>query len=503
MGSALPPAGPGDRVIRAATRRAVLAAALLLAAPAAGQEALDRAMIARIRAEGLERSQAGALMHALADGIGGRLTGSPAHDAAVRWAQERFTAWGLSDAHTEPFPFGRGWTLEHLTLEMTAPRYLPLTGYPEAWSPSTRGVLTGRVVYVGDKTLAQVEALGDALRGAIVLTHLPQSQFIEGDRPQPTTSAGPVRIGNPANVPTRSTTPMAQLLPALQRAGAGVVLRPSNGRNGTVFVLGSRETAADAVPSVVLEAEHYNLLARLAAGGAPPELRVEVRAGFETSDTMSYNVVAEIPGTDPALRDEVVLVAAHLDSWHSSGGATDNGDGVVGVMEAMRILAALDARPRRTIRVVLWGGEEQGLLGSRAYLARHAADEAGRRRFSVLINDDPGLGKVFGFYMQNNEPAKAVFDRWLEPLGELGVRKNILEGIGNTDHVPFDEVGLPAFTAVKDYTAYDARSRHGNGDFPEYVSVEDLQQTAIVMATVAWQAATRAGPFPRAARAPE
>jgi carboxypeptidase Q len=476
---------------------AALGVVLLSAIPGAAQEPIDRATSARIRSEGLERSQAAALMHALADGIGGRLTGSSSHNAAIRWARERFTAWGLRNVQSDPFPFGRGWSLDHLTLEMVAPRYLPLTGYPEAWTPSTRGVLSGRVIYVGDKTLTQVESLGPQLRGAIVLTHLPQTAFIEGDRPQPTTSEGPVRIGNPAGVPTRSTTPMQQLLPALQRAGAGVVLRPSNGKNGTVFVLGNRATTDDAVPSVVLEAEHYNMLARLAAGGAPPELRVEVRARYEPGDTMSYNVLAEIPGTDPALRDEVVLISAHLDSWHSSSGATDNADGVVGVMEAMRILAALDARPRRTIRIALWGGEEQGLLGARAYLARHAADEAGRRRFSVLINDDPGLGKVFGFYMQNNEVAKAIFDRWLEPLRDLGATRNIVDGIGNTDHVPFDEVGLPAFTAVKDYTAYDARSRHGNGDFPEYVKVEDLQQSAIVMATFAWHAAMREGPFPR------
>jgi carboxypeptidase Q len=483
-------------------RLLALAAAAVLTLyvpPASAQEAVDRAMSARIRAEGLERSQAGPLMYALVDGIGGRLTGSPSHLAAVRWAQERFAAWGLRNVQAEPFPFGRGWSLDHLTLEMMAPRFLPLSGHPEAWTPSTKGVVSGRVVYVGDKTLDQVEALGAQLSGAIVLTHLPQTAFIEGDRPQPATSSDPVRIGNPAGVPTRSTTPLQQLMPVLQRAGAGVVLRPSNGKNGTVFVTGNRATRDDAVPSIVLEAEHYNMLARLAAAGAPPELNVEVRARYQTQDTMSYNVVAEIPGTDPAVRDEIVLISAHLDSWHASNGATDNGDGVIGVMEAMRILAALDARPRRTIRVALWSGEEQGLLGARAHLARHFAAEPGRSRLSVMMNDDPGLGRVLGFFMQNNERAKPIFDAWLQPLTDLGAIRNIPEGIGNTDHVPFDEAGLPAFTAVKDYAAYDSRSRHGNGDFPEYVKVEDLQQSAIVMATFAWHAAMREGSFPRPA----
>lgn len=473
---------------------------LALAAPAlAAQEPIDRDMGARIREEGIERSQAGALFHALVDGIGGRLTGSPSHLEAIDWARERFTAWGLSAVRAEPFPFGRGWSLEGLRLEMVAPRYLPLSGFPEAWTPSTRGEVTGPVVYVGDKTLAEVEALGERLRGAIVLTHLPQTALIADDRPQPTTSEGPVRIGNPAPVPARTTTPVQQLLPALQRLGAAVALRPSNGAHNTVFVLGNRATAEDAVPSVVLGAEHYNLLVRLAEAGTPPELRVEVRARYHTEDDASYNVLAEIPGTDPALREQVVLIGAHLDSWHSSNGATDNADGVVGAMEAMRILATLDARPRRTIRVALWGGEEQGLLGARGHVQRQLADSASRARLYLYLNDDPGTGPTYGFYMQGNEAAKRIFDVWLEPLRDLGARRNVLEGIGNTDHVAFDEAGMPGFTAIKSYESYDARTRHGNADFAEYVQVSDLAQSAVVTATFAWQAANREAPFPRPA----
>jgi len=267
--------------------------------------------------------------------------------------------------------------------------------------------------------------------------------------------------------------------------------------HGTVRVQGNRNTARDAVPTVVLAAEHYNMLVRLVQAGVPVQLRIESTARFHDNDLNSYNVLAEIPGADPALRDEVVFVGAHLDSWHTATGATDNADGVTAVMEAMRILTSVNARPRRTIRVALWGGEEQGLLGARAYVERHLKDEAARNRISVYLNDDPGSGATYGFYMQNNEAVKRIFDGWLEPLRELGVRRNVIEGIGSTDHVPFDEIGLPAFTAIKDFRNYDVRTRHTNADLADAVKVEDLRQSAIVMAVLAWQAAMREERIPR------
>ena len=211
-------------------------------------------------------------------------------------------------------------------------------------------------------------------------------------------------------------------------------------------------------------------------------------------------MIAEIPGTDPALRDQVVLVGAHLDSWHTANGATDNGDGAVAVMEAMRILAAVGAQPRRTIRAALWSGEEQGLLGARAYIAQHLASQADRDRLAVYLNDDPGSGRTLGFYMEGNAAAKAIFDAWLEPLKDLGVTRNIIEGIGSTDHVPFNEATLPGFNAIKEFDAYDERTRHTNADFPERMSEDELKQSAIVMATFAWQAAMRNERIPRATR---
>ena len=481
-------------------RRVVVVAGLLLlllGVSIATQQRDGGDVLGRIKAEGLQRSRAITLYRALTDEIGARLTGSPAHVRAANWARDRFMEWGLTNPHLEPYEFGRGWQLEQISVAMTAPRYLPLIAYAEAWSPSTNGVVTGRAVYVGDKTAAEVQAMAGQLRGAIVLTHLPQADWVDKDRPQPGLDDRAVATGNPALPQAKSTTPASDLMPLLARAGAAVALRPSAYRDGTVGVLGNRTTANDAVPSIIVAGEQYNILARLAAGGHPVSLRVELRARYVEDDRNSYNVIAEIPGRDPALRDQIVLVGGHLDSWHTASGATDNADGAVAVMEAARILGALGAGPRRTIRVALWSGEEQGLLGARAYLMQHFNTPAARDQLAVYLNDDPGSGKTLGFYMEGNRAAKATFDRWIEPLKDLGATRNIIEGIGATDHVPFNEAGLPGFNVIKDFDAYDVRTRHTNDDFPERMSEDELKQSAIVMATFAWQAAIADEKIPR------
>jgi hypothetical protein len=465
--------------------------------PAVTQQRDAGDMIARIRTEGLQRSRVLALYRTLTDEIGARLTGSPAHKQAAQWARDRFMEFGLTNPHLEPYEFGRGWQLEQISVAMTAPRYLPLIAYAEAWSPSTAGVVSGKAVYIGDKTAAQIQAMAGQLRGAIVLTHLPQTEWVDKDRPQPGLDDRPVATGNPTLPQARSTTPMNELMPLLQRAGAAVALRPSAYRDGTVGVTGNRGTPTDAVPTIVVAGEQYNVLARLAAGGHPVSLRVELRTRSIEDDRNSYNVIAEIQGRDPALRDQVVLVGAHLDSWHTAAGATDNGDAAAALIEAMRILRALGVEPRRTIRVALWSGEEQGLLGARAYLMQHFNTPAARDQLAVYLNDDPGSGKTLGFYMEGNAAAKAIFDRWLEPLKDLGATRNVIEGIGATDHVPFNEAGLPGFNVIKDFDAYDVRTRHTNADFPERMSEDELKQSAIFMATFAWQAAMANEKIPR------
>lgn len=469
---------------------------------AAAQEPIDRAMIGRLQEESRAHSQVLETYRTLTDEIGPRLTGSPAFKRAVDWTRGRFTQWGMSNVTVESWPFGRGWTLEKLTLEMTQPRYFPLEGYPEAWSPSTRGLLTATPIYLGDKTADQIEAMGAKLKGAIVLPQPPQEgdHLITADRPQPGDTEERVRIGAPPMLRTEGLTPVRDMMPILQQLGVGLVLRPNQGQHGTLFVLGNPKTKNDAVPSVILAAEHYNMLVRLAQHGTAVRLNADVRVKYQEADTSAYNVIAEIPGADPALRNEVVLVGAHLDSWHSATGATDNADAVAATMEAMRLLKAVGAKPRRTIRLALWGGEEEGLLGSKAYVDKHLrgdANSAARDAIAVYLNDDPGMGPTYGFYTEENAGAKAIFDEWLGALGDLGVKRNPVDKIGATDHLSFTAVGIPGFTTLKDYRDYDVRTHHTNADFYERVSEKDLQQSAIVMAVFAWQAAIRDGKIPR------
>jgi Zn-dependent M28 family amino/carboxypeptidase len=258
------------------------------------------------------------------------------------------------------------------------------------------------------------------------------------------------------------------------------------------------------VPSIVLAAEHYNMLARMMAAGLPVKLRVNVQTRFLTSDTRSYNVLADIPGSDPALKDEVVLLGAHLDSWHTAPGATDNADGTAAAMEAMRILRTIGVKPRRTIRVALWGGEEEGLLGSRAYVRAHYTGEekaSAREKLAMYLNLDPGMGPIYGWYAENSAPARALFDRWIEPLKDLGVRRNVDPGIGSTDHVSFREAGMPGFNPVQDYVTYDVRTHHTNVDTYERIREDDLKQNAVVLAWFVYNAAMTDERVPRPAPA--
>lgn len=468
----------------------------MIPVPMAAQERVDAAAVAAIVAEAEQRSEAAEIFYELTDRLGPRLSGSPAHDRAARWALERFQTWGLA-ARLESFAFGRGWTLHGLTIDMVAPRYLPLIGYAEAWSPPTSGVLTGVPVYVGDSAAEEIDSIAGRLRGAIVLAARPQAEFLSADRPQPAAEQNSVQTGNPPFPSPSSALPRAELFARLAAHGAGVALLPSSTEHGTVRVQGDRNTPPDGIPSVVLAAEQYNMLVRLAKAGVPVELRVGVDAEYDENGADTFNVFAEIPGSDAVIGKEVVLVGAHLDSWHTASGATDNADGVATVMEAMRLLATIDAAPRRTIRAVLWSGEEQGLLGSRAWVERHLGDELAQ--IAVYINDDPGTGRTYGFYMEQSEAAKRIFDAWLEPLRDFGVRRNVIEGIGSTDHVPFVQQGVPAFTTIKDFRDYDVRTRHTNVDFADAVDVDDLRQSAIVLAVVAWHAAMRDDPIPRLA----
>ena len=453
----------------------------------------------QIRLEGTDRSQIESTFATLTDDIGPRLTASPAFKRAVEWSRERMQAIGLSNPHTESWPFGRGWVLDGLTVEMTEPRFAPLIGYAEAWSASTEGDVTGTPVLIGGKSAAEVAAMRDRLKGAIVFMQ-PEASFIKADRPQPTTAEAPVRTGAPPS-PVRRQDPAEarQIAQTVRDAGAALLVRTSIGEHGTVFVQ-RRDEGPGAIPAIVMAGEHYDMLVRMVTRGLPVKLHVNIKSHYVTDDTNGYNVIGDIPGTDAQLEDDVVILGAHLDSWHTAEGAADNADGAASVLEAARILRALDARPKRTIRFALWGGEEEGLLGSKAYVKAHYegdANRAARDHVFVYLNEDPGYGPVYGWYLENTPAVQPLFDAWLEPLKAIGARRNVLAGIGATDHLSFRDAGIPGFNAIQEYADYDVRIHHTNMDTPERLRAQDLKQSAVALAWFAWQAANTDQRIPR------
>ena len=480
-----------------------------LAGTAPSQTPAERNLLARMHSEAFEHSQAQAVFDMLTVTIGPRLTASPAYRRAAEWTRDRLASYGLENARLEPWQFGRGWTLEKLTVEMIEPRYLALVGYADGWASSTSGEIAAAPVFIGGKSPEEVEALRSKLKGAIVLTQPAMTNFVRADRPQPSdpayvplSAAYATGVGRGrAPAPPPGPTPAGRIAQSLREAGAAVLVKPSRGEHGTVFVTG-RDEGPGAVPSVTLSAEHYNLIVQMLEQNVPVKLRINLQSKYSDDDGgKAYNVLAELAGADPAVRDEVVMIGAHLDSWHTGTGATDNADGVTTVMEAMRILKVIAARPRWTIRVALWGGEEQGLVGSRAWVKQHLAgpeNAAAREKFDVYLNIDNGTGPIYGWYLENREALLSLFDQWLKPLREFGARRNILEPIGATDHVSFNEVGVPGFNPIQDYTNYDTRTHHTNMDTADRVEIHDIHEAALVMAWFAYQAAMADQKIPRA-----
>jgi carboxypeptidase Q len=480
---------------------AVIVATLCLAVAAfgseGGQDKVDFGVIEKIRAEGMERSKILETFDYLVTTIGPRLTNSPAHRRAVQWTQDQMKAMGLNDVHTEPFQFGRGWTLNKVSIEMVEPRYMPLIGYPVGWSPSTAGRIVATPVWIPGLDDADLKAQAGKLKGAILFTSPIQDYAIRADRPA---ASGDLKPPSPR--PSGAPQLNAERLAVLKTEGVGVTIQPNIGEHGTVFVTG-RDQGANAVPSIILASEHYNLVARMLKNKIPVKLAVEIQSTYNEEDRNALNVIGEIAGAD--LKEETVMVGAHLDSWHTATGATDNADGSATVLEAMRILKALNIRPRRTIRAALWAGEEQGLLGSKAYVQQHLAgdkNKAARDKFSVYFNLDNGYPPISGFYMEGNDPARLIMTEWLKPLANLGAIMPAPGHIGATDHLSFLDVGVPGFQAVQEYINYDVRTHHTNVDTAERIDPNALKQAATVMAAVLYQAAMREGTFPKPAPKP-
>jgi hypothetical protein len=514
-------------------------------------EKVDLAAINRIRDEELKHSQIMETVGYLTDVAGSRLTGSPGLKQAQEYARGRLRGWGITNARLEAWgPFGRGWSLEGFAASMIAPTFSPLIAYPKAWSPATNGTLRGEVVFLDVKAAADLAKYRGRLKGKIVL--LTPAQPVEPEFMPPAQRFTVEELSKLADAKPAAGEPgRFQMSPQLRARvelnyekwrmiyaeGAAVVVEPGGGDGGTVYVTRvSIPTPPDTpperrpqpwdsnkpalVPQVVVAAEQYNRMIRLLARGVPVELEVNIAARFHEQDTMSYNVIGEIPGTD--LKDEVVMIGGCLDSWHAGTGATDNAAGAAVALEVMRLIKSLDLKPRRTVRVGLWSAEEQGTLGSRAYVAAHFAErakgaesakgisEAGgapsraplelkpeHEKFSGYFNLDYGTGRIRGVYLQGNEAVRPVFRAWLTPFNDLGAATLTIADIGATDHNSFDAVGLPAFQFIRDFMESNTRTAHTNMDVYDHVLEDDLKQSAIIAASFVYQAATRDEKLPR------
>jgi len=503
---------------------------LLISTTAAAQapEPVDAEAVARIKQEGLARSQVMDHLVWLSDVYGPRVTGSPAFADASAWAIRTLTAWGLVNAHQETFAFGRGWSVERFSAHLVAPQVQPLIGYPRAWSPSTPGAVTADVVAVDIRSDADFAKYRGALRGKIVLTQPARAvpmidgrvvlRMSDADLAEAATIVPPPPAGRRASDPGFAARVHAFLLAegvvaALDRGsddvrvegGSELSWTTQRTDGGTVFPGsgGSRDPGApQQVPSATLAVEHYNRMLRILERGVPVrlELNVQTRLYPETGRN-GINTLAELPGTD--LAHEIVMLGAHLDSTHAGAGATDNAAGAAAMMEAMRMLKAVGVKPRRTIRLALWGGEEQGLLGSRAYVREHFADpatmalEPEHERLSAYFNIDNGSGRIRGIWLQQNEAVRPIFTAWMTHLADLGVTAIGPRSVSGTDHLAFDAVGLPAFQFMQDRLEYNSRSHHSNMDFVDRVQRDDMVQMATVAAVFAYNAAMRDERLPR------
>lgn len=512
-------------------------AALLVVSSIAGfaqrpSERVDPAALQRIRDAAFNQSHVMETAAYLNDEVGPRLTGSPNIKKAQAFAMSRLREWGLSNVHLEPWgPFGRGWTLEGFSASVTAPAFSPLVAYPKAWSPSTDGPVRGQAVFLDVNTPADLERYKGKLRGKIVL--MSPARAIDPLFDPSAHRKTDAELRALADAPAPGLAPPFQLSPAQRAANelnvrkwllvrdehAAVVLTSSVRDAGTVYVTSATMPYAPdvpvadrlppwdlsrpyVVPQAVVSAEQYNLLLRQIARAIPVELEINIAAKFYDDDPMSANVIGEIPGTD--LKDEVVMIGSSIDSWHSATGGTDNSAGASTAMEVVRIIQSLGLKPRRTIRVALWSAEEQGTLGSRAYVAAHFGRppfNAEYERFAGYFNLDYGTGRIRGIYAQGNVAAKPIFSEWLAPLADLGASTVTLAGIGATDHEPFDNIGLPAFQFLRDFMeGENTRAAHTNVDTLDHVMGDDLKQASAVAATFVYDLAMRNEKLPRKPR---
>ena len=503
--------------------------------PVFAEDDPDLEVINKIREEGFKNSQVMETLGYLTDVIGPRLTGSPAMRESNDWTKDKLTEWGLENAHLEGFDFGPGWTMNSVEVFMTEPRRTQLYAYPISWHPGTNGLLEGEVIYAPISSKADFEKYKGKLEGKIVLVSRTRTQ--REPRNQVFTRRDEASLKNtetfnvPASNPSKRGAPGFagfirfgyELENFLREEGAAAMVKRSP--RGAMLIEASgyqhKEGENAEVPAIALAAEHYERMVRLINRGETVKLGMDVDVTFHRDDLKSYSTLAEIPGK--GRNSEVVMLGAHLDSWFVGDGAVDNGAGVAVTMEAVRILKAVGIEPKRTIRIGLWGGEEQGYYGSQQYVMDHLVerpenpDEAlklngpyekhfnqfpltkkkGYDKFSAYFNLDNGSGRIRGIYAEGNSAAASIFKKWLEPFHDLDAKSVTLNPTGGTDHEPFDDVGLPGFQFIQDPLDYGSRLHHSQIDMLDHAYAKDLKQAAVIMASFVYHAAMRDERFPR------
>lgn len=516
--------------------RKTFSAIVFLVAISFAQEKIDSTVMAQIREEGLYRSQVSDILWYITEVYGPRLAGSPQYNAAANWAAEKMKSIGLTNVHLEEWgPFGKSWELKKYSATILGRQVQPLISYPKAWSPGLKGRVEGEVVYLDADSIEQLQKYKGTLKGKFVLLSKPgnvsaywnplatretDSSLLEmanadvqqrrgrfNFRMSPERRKEAMLVYEKWQLLTKEN--VAAVLTAsfsTRNLGGSVAVQqayvpnhPDTGFMSPYRFQAHKSNSPKIPPQIEVGGESYNRLVRLAQHGEKVKLAVEMDVVMGTKDENSYNIIGEIPGGD--LKDEVVMIGGHFDSWHGGTGATDNGTGSAVCLEAMRILKAIGVQPRRTIRIGLWGAEEQGLLGSEAYVKQHFGTRDSLKpeaeKFSVYFNNDNGSGKVRGVYMQGNEQVRPIFRSWLSPFKDMDATTLTPRNTGGTDHLSFDAIGLPAFQFIQDEIEYESRTHHTTMDVFDRAQEEDLKQAAIVMAAFAYDAAMREEKIPR------
>lgn len=507
----------------------ILTSYIVIISSFAQGDAISSDVISKIRQEGLQNSKIMDIAFHLTDVSGPRLTNSPGYTRAATWAVNEMKKWGLVNAMQEPWgEFGKGWDLQKSYIAMTAPYYKPIIAFPKTWTKSTNGLQSADIILINAKDSAELEQYRGKLAGKVVMVfrtdsirlsfspdatrrtdeQLERMSNAKAPQPQqPADTAQQRRLREQRQRLRAPTLLVNKIKEMADKEGAIAILSMSpRGKDGTLFVQGGGSYASQAPENfldIVIATEDYLSMSRLAKAGIPVKLEIDVKSTFYTADTKGYNVVAEIPGSDPKLKDEIVMLGGHLDSWQGSTGATDNAAGCAVMMEAVRIIKTLNLKPKRTIRIALWGGEEQGLHGSRNYVKNHFADPAtmqmkpAHEKVTAYYNLDNGTGRIRGVYLQGNEQVVPVFTKWLEPFHDLGAKTVTISNTGGTDHLAFDAVGIPGFQFIQDEIEYDTRTHHTTMDSYDHLIAEDLKQAAVIVAAFVYQTAMRDSKLPR------